>query len=451
MGGKKKHQEGRGSMSLDEAMADLASRFVVNCPSEEQESIKRCMWQVEAAHWFYDDVYRKHHRDLPFMNFKDFTMAFFNECPAMMNEEEESITRSLNLFQKYKRRVPVCGAIMLNAEMTKAVLVKAWGKCSAWSFPKGKINQEETKIECAVREVEEETGYNCSQHMNPQDYIELSIRQQVIRLYIATGVPEDTHFETQTRKEIGDIQWIPLDGLRNGSVNWSGKKKNQNVDESFFTGGPFLAPLTEWIESHALPKSATKSLKNKSRVNTPLTTSESDGCAGPSSDSDSSAKKSRKKKQQTRTENHSNKLTPAKTFGSNSGGGWSVDEMFAVNEAKFGIVNSYDESLYTTKLPEVYVQQKAVASGRKQQKARRRSQQTSAPCASLQPQPNNAVPANALIYSGDTPPSCNSTYLMPTTARCADQKCGAPLSSTPQAAPTLLDFSFNRDEILSCF
>eukprot|EP00656_Telonema_subtile_P037379 TRINITY_DN41589_c0_g1_i1.p2 TRINITY_DN41589_c0_g1~~TRINITY_DN41589_c0_g1_i1.p2 ORF type:complete len:104 (-),score=30.77 TRINITY_DN41589_c0_g1_i1:93-404(-) len=80
MGGKKKNNhEARAAMSLDEAMADLASRFVVNCPSEEQESINRCMWQVEAAHWFYDDVYRKHHRDLPFLKFKDFSMAFFKE------------------------------------------------------------------------------------------------------------------------------------------------------------------------------------------------------------------------------------------------------------------------------------------------------------------------------------------------------------------------------------
>jgi mRNA-decapping enzyme subunit 2 len=77
MAGKKKNNEARGTMTLDMAMADLASRFVVNCPSEEQESIDRCMWQVEAAHWFYEDMYRRHHRDLPFLNFKDFTMAFF--------------------------------------------------------------------------------------------------------------------------------------------------------------------------------------------------------------------------------------------------------------------------------------------------------------------------------------------------------------------------------------
>ena len=38
MGGKKRN-DGKNVMSLDDAMADLASRFVVNCPTEEQESI----------------------------------------------------------------------------------------------------------------------------------------------------------------------------------------------------------------------------------------------------------------------------------------------------------------------------------------------------------------------------------------------------------------------------
>jgi 8-oxo-dGTP pyrophosphatase MutT (NUDIX family) len=466
MGGKKKNSEGR--TTLEEAMADLASRFVVNCPSEEQESINRCMWQVEAAHWFYDDVYRKHHRDLPFMNFKDFTMAFFKECPAMMDQTDEAIARSLNLFQKYKRRVPVCGAIMLNTEMTKCVLVKAWGRCSAWGFPKGKINQEESKLECGVREVEEETGYNCGEHVDPHDYIELSIRQQSIRLYIATNVPENINFETQTRKEIGDIQWIPLAGLKNGSVDMPGKKQ-KNVDDSFFTGGPFLQPLTEWIEDHtdgrSTPKSSTKTKNRTVHANTLTQSSESESRS--SSDTDSSAKKSRKKKKQPKPLETKVHQGGAQTFGSASKGGWSVEDMFAVNEAKFGIVNSYDESLYTTKLPEDYIRQKEAANSKSRKSRRPSDSLRNEPARSVQiatPPPANAIiyssatpPANAFVYSVDTPynQSCTNFFLPPSTpARCSDVSASFKpnLSSTPlPVAPTLLEFSFNRDEILSCF
>ena len=38
---------------LKDVIDDLAIRFVVNCPAEEQESFERLLFQVEAAFWFY--------------------------------------------------------------------------------------------------------------------------------------------------------------------------------------------------------------------------------------------------------------------------------------------------------------------------------------------------------------------------------------------------------------
>jgi len=48
----------------------------------------------------------------------------------------------------------------------------------------------------------EETGYDISPLIKEQDYVELTIREQRIRLYIVVGVPEDTEFCPKTRKEI---------------------------------------------------------------------------------------------------------------------------------------------------------------------------------------------------------------------------------------------------------
>lgn len=50
--------------------------------------------------------------------------------------------------------------------------------------------------------VEEETGYNLAGRIDPEDVIELSIREQKISLYIVPGVPENYPFQTKTRKEI---------------------------------------------------------------------------------------------------------------------------------------------------------------------------------------------------------------------------------------------------------
>ena len=48
----------------------------------------------------------------------------------------------------------------------------------------------------------EETGYNLAGEVDPQDVIEMSIKEQKISLYIVAEVPEDFHFQTRTRKEI---------------------------------------------------------------------------------------------------------------------------------------------------------------------------------------------------------------------------------------------------------
>jgi len=105
-------------------------------------------------------------------------------------------------FMSYKTRVPVRGVIMLNVDMDKAVLVKGWKSGASWSFPRGKIDQNEGDRDCAIRETLEETGFDLTGMVGPEDKIDINIREQDMRLYIAPGVPEDFQFAPRTRKEI---------------------------------------------------------------------------------------------------------------------------------------------------------------------------------------------------------------------------------------------------------
>ncbi len=126
--------------------------------------------------------------------------------------------------------MPVYGGIILNPTMDKCLLVKGWSKNATWGFPKGKVNKNEGEMACAAREVYEEVkncfpqcspvldtdlwcgcasvqvGFDASQLINEDDTITATINnndnEQTIKLYIIAGVPEDTVFETQTRKEI---------------------------------------------------------------------------------------------------------------------------------------------------------------------------------------------------------------------------------------------------------
>jgi mRNA-decapping enzyme subunit 2 len=141
------------------------------------------------------------------MNLRRFSLLMFQHCPLSSEFHQKFHIQAYENFLEYKTRVPVRGAIMLNEDMTKAVLVKGWKKSAKWGFPRGKINKNEADLDCAVREVYEETGFDLKKAglVLPDEQmkkISVSMREQDMTLYVFRGVPMDAHFEPQTRKEI---------------------------------------------------------------------------------------------------------------------------------------------------------------------------------------------------------------------------------------------------------
>jgi mRNA-decapping enzyme subunit 2 len=70
--------------------------------------------------------------------------------------------------------------------------------------PRGKPSQRTLPLAIVTElwQVLEETGYNLAGQIDPDDVIEVSIREQQVTLFIVPDVPEDYPFETKTRKEI---------------------------------------------------------------------------------------------------------------------------------------------------------------------------------------------------------------------------------------------------------
>ncbi|CDO71587.1 hypothetical protein BN946_scf184911.g57 [Trametes cinnabarina] len=227
-------------LSREEVLEDLSSRFILNLPEEELASVERVCFQVEQAHWYYEDFVREQNPSkFPSYTLKTFSEALFHACPLLAHWAEDH-DKTFASFMQYKTRVPVCGAIMLNDTWDKCVLVKGWKSSAGWGFPKGKINEQEPKHRCAIREVLEETGYNLENQLDPENVIQLSIKQQSISLYIVPGVPEDFPFETRTRKEISKIAWFRLSDL----PTW---KRNKPVPGKFYLISPFIGPLKAFI------------------------------------------------------------------------------------------------------------------------------------------------------------------------------------------------------------
>ncbi len=78
---------------------------------------------------------------------------------------------------------------------------------SSWGFPKGKVNEAEDPEVCAIREVLEETGFDATTKLDHTQFLEATILDQTVRLYLVPGVEEDTKFETRTKCEIRDIRY----------------------------------------------------------------------------------------------------------------------------------------------------------------------------------------------------------------------------------------------------
>lgn len=70
----------------------------------------------------------------------------------------------------------------------------------------------EFKLTLFWMQVLEETGFDFSKLLSKDDYIEMIFGQQRVRLYIVTGVKEDTAFAPLTKKEIS-VRDFPVKSL----------------------------------------------------------------------------------------------------------------------------------------------------------------------------------------------------------------------------------------------
>ena len=215
--------------TLEQAIDDVEARFLYNLPRNELEHTERLFFQIEQAYWFYEDFKADVYNHLPhFSSLKAFATKLFAHS-ALLSKAGDKFQELFTDFRNYKSKIPVYGCIMLNPKMTKVVLVCDYNGKS-WTFPRGKINENETEFSCGMRETLEETGYDPTPHCREEDNLLSFIEGKQIKLYVACNVPESTIFTIMTRKEISKVEFHPLDNL-----------------PKTYAVSPFLEKLKRWI------------------------------------------------------------------------------------------------------------------------------------------------------------------------------------------------------------
>jgi len=79
-----------------------------------------------------------------------------------------------------------------------------------WSLPKGKRDPAETDEQCAVREVEEETGLRCrlGRELLPTAYLDNRGRAKIVRYWAMSVVGERAFLPGN---EIDELRWVTAD------------------------------------------------------------------------------------------------------------------------------------------------------------------------------------------------------------------------------------------------
>jgi len=245
-----------------DALDDLACRFLLNLPETDKNDPIRICFAIEQAYWFYvkygeqieleveveqvrEHGGRRRGREKERGSVKEFAAHLFRHVP-FLRVHSKNVEEIVESWLEYKMSIPTYGAIILNPTCTKVLLVESVN--GYWGFPKGKINEGEQVEDCAVREVCEETGININCELNSAQYLEEVICGQTLRLFIVLDTRENRRLKPRCRREIRNIKWFNIALLPRSLKDKSCIENTGYTSGSFYWTIPFLTKLEQFIE-----------------------------------------------------------------------------------------------------------------------------------------------------------------------------------------------------------
>ncbi|CAE7169627.1 DCP2, partial [Symbiodinium microadriaticum] len=106
---------------------------------------------------------------------------------------------------------PRCGAVILDEALQSCLMVQSH-KSGLWFFPSGKLEDGETEVNGAIREVWEETGLDLQGRVDERLYLKAFVtdngRVVPVKLFVILRLPPQRGLKPQAKKEIAGISWI---------------------------------------------------------------------------------------------------------------------------------------------------------------------------------------------------------------------------------------------------
>ena len=117
---------------------------------------------------------------------------------------------------KYPRpAVTAYCVVMTNEPLPKVLLIQRGADPfkGEWAFPGGFMNMDETAEQCAIRELEEETGLKMSTVYHIGTYSKVDRDLQGCTITVAYIAIIDSPLEVQGRDDAAKAEWFPISNL----------------------------------------------------------------------------------------------------------------------------------------------------------------------------------------------------------------------------------------------
>ncbi|KAK2707011.1 hypothetical protein QYM36_014883 [Artemia franciscana] len=189
------YSEWQKNYRYDGLLRDLCGKYILSMSIQDRKDMFKVCNNIQAAYW---SLYESNIGLFKSLRIKEFMKCIFYRV-KFLNTEVQKVDSIYNQWHRYCRKIPRYGCALING-----------------SF--GKIEENESEVDCAAREVYEEVGYKCKEYINTNEYVEyFGKHNSRMKLFIIYGVDEKIYFKPKVKYEISDVQWHSISEICNKS------------------------------------------------------------------------------------------------------------------------------------------------------------------------------------------------------------------------------------------